>query len=68
MEVDIYTTIQMDTWDLISYKVYGSTKYVKELIEANLKYCEVVFFEGDIDLICPDIEERVNKNLPEWRR
>ena len=30
-----YTTVQGDTWDLISYKVYGSEKYIGNLMQAN---------------------------------
>ena len=33
-----YTTIQGDTWDIISLKQYGSEMYVTNLIEANSKH------------------------------
>ena len=43
-KVDIYTTIQGDMWDGISYKVYGSDRYSKKLIKANISYANVVIF------------------------
>ncbi len=66
-QVDIYTTIQGDMWDGISYKVYGSDKYSKELIEANSKYCNIIKFSPGINLICPDIIES-SDSLPPWRQ
>jgi phage tail protein X len=66
-QVDIYTTIQGDTWDHISYKVYGKDKYSKDLMRANPKYLNVVFFSGGTLLICPDISEEETATLPPWR-
>ena len=37
-----YSTVQGDMWDLISYRVYGTEKYVKNLLEANPQYRNVV--------------------------
>lgn len=39
-----YTTIQGDTWDLISFKLFGSEKYMKNLIEANWPLLETLVF------------------------
>jgi phage tail protein X len=63
-----YTTIQGDTWDLISYKVYGSEKYMIKLIEANPEYRETVFFSANIKLKVPDIETPIPNKLPPWKR
>ena len=34
-----YSTVQGDMWDMISYRVYGSEKYVKILLEAGISGC-----------------------------
>ena len=66
-EADIYTTVQGDTWDHISYKVYGKDTYSRELMRANPKYLNIVFFSGGISLICPDISQDESSILPPWR-
>ena len=67
-EVDIYKTIQGDTWDNISYKVYGEEKFSKSLIRANPRYMNIAIFSGGIELICPDIPNTKNLTLPPWRQ
>lgn len=62
----IYETIGGDTWDLISYKVYGKEDYSDKLMEANIKYMDRVIFEGGIKLTCPSPEAVEEKNTP-WR-
>lgn len=66
-EVDIYGTIQGDTWDSISFKVYGEDKFSKELLRANPRYMNIIIFSGGIELICPDISNTQNLTLPPWR-
>ena len=66
-EVDIYTTVQGDMWDSISYKVYGKDKYSKELLRANIKYSNIAIFEGGVELICPDIIMTDSSTTPPWR-
>ncbi len=52
-----YTTIQGDTFDGIAFKLYGEEKYMKELIEANLDYADVLLFSANIELTVPQVEE-----------
>lgn len=66
--VDIYTTKLGDTWDLIAYRVYGSEKYMKELVEANIDLASTVFFKSGVELICPDIPVINDSNAPPWKR
>lgn len=66
--VDIYTTKLGDTWDLIAYRVYGSEKYMKELVEANIDLVSTVFFKSGVELICPDIPILNDSNAPPWKR
>lgn len=65
-----YTTIQGDTWDIISLKVYGSELYTAELVAANFEQRKVLSFGAGTVLNVPDItaEEVENTNLPPWRR
>lgn len=53
--VDIYTTKQNDTWDLISYNVYGSEFYINELMTTNPAYRFVNVFDAGTEIICPDV-------------
>lgn len=62
-----YTTIQGDTWDLIAYKLYGSEKYMKNLIEANWPLLEVLVFSSGTVINVPDIPEDSNTDAPFWR-
>lgn len=62
-----YKTIQGDTWDLIAYKLYGSEKYMKNLIEANWPLLDVLIFSSGIELTVPDIPEEQDDDLPFWR-
>lgn len=64
---DIYTTITGDTWDLISYKVYGSEFHIDELIKANKEYIDTVIFAGGIELKCPELAVKIMKSTVPWR-
>lgn len=63
---DIYTTQAGDMWDLISYKVYGTEKYLPQLLAANQDCKETVVFEGGVEIVCPDIDVRPSSSLPSW--
>ena len=64
--IDTYITVTGDTWDLISYKVYGTEKMMENLILANPKLSKVVIFDGDITIICPEIPAQKAGDLPSW--
>lgn len=63
-----YTTIQGDVWDLIAYKLYGSEKYMKNLIEANWPYIDVMVFSSGTVLNVPQIPEEEIEDVPFWRK
>ncbi len=63
-----YSTIQGDMWDLISYRVYGTEKHVKDLLEANPKYRTIAVFPAGITINCPDILSSTSSILPPWKR
>lgn len=68
MQINTYITSQGDTWDMISYKVYGNEKYVDRLIQANLFYKEVVIFSANVKLTIPEVSIRYRSTLPPWKR
>lgn len=64
-----YYTVQGDTFDSISKKVYGAEKYLNKILKANIEYADVIIFPENIELNIPDIEiDNANVNLPLWRR
>lgn len=63
-----YTTSQGDTWDMISYKMYGNEKHVDTLIRANLSYRYIVIFSANETLTIPKIEVVQQSALPPWKR
>ena len=71
-KVKVYYTVNGDTWDLISYKVYGVEQYFHKLMRANLNLLSIAVFDSNIPIIVPDIsseDEIVDKSkLPPWRR
>ncbi|WP_299573257.1 tail protein X [uncultured Leptotrichia sp.] len=66
----MYRTVLGDTWDLISYKVYGSEGYFHDLIRSNLRLIDIAIFDADVPIIIPEISEEVedDENLPPWKR
>ncbi|GHU78872.1 membrane protein [Clostridia bacterium] len=65
----VYTTVQNDTWDIASYRVYGDEGYMGELIKANPKHVSTVVFSGGVSLNVPEfVEASPVTNLPPWRK
>ena len=63
-----YTTISGDQWDGIAYRKLGSTDYTGQLMCANMESRDVFVFPSGIVLTLPEVVERVNENLPPWKR
>lgn len=65
-----YKTVQGDTWDIISFKQYGSELYTKQLVEANPTQRKTLIFGAGTLLTIPDITpaEQLQTNAPPWRR
>ena len=61
--MNIYKTIQGDTWDLIAYKLFGNEKYMENLIIANWEFLDVLVFSSGTTLIVPDLPEEMDKDL-----
>lgn len=66
--MDIYVTVQGDTWDIISYKVYGSSKYVGILMENNYPLLDIFIFSAGIEVSIPELPVEELDDLPEWRK
>ena len=62
-----YRTIQGDTWDVISYRVYHNEKFMSLLIQANLSYAEIVIFPAGVVIDVPDIDTPAFSGLPPWK-
>lgn len=62
----VYETISGDTWDSISYKVYGTEDLVNILREANKEFMILMIFPSGVLLKCPEIEAEKSKELPPW--
>lgn len=65
-----YTTVQGDSWDVISKKVYGSENHIDALIEQNWRERSRVIFPAGVALNVPEIPPQAidDSNLPPWRR
>lgn len=65
-----YTTVQGDTWDLISLNQYGSELFTDKLVTANFNYRAVLVFGAGTVLTIPEVTatELETTDLPPWRR
>ena len=62
-----YTTIQGDMWDSVSYKVYGTEKYMDVLMQNNPEYMDIFIFGAGTVLVIPELKENTATDLPSWR-
>ena len=71
-KVKVYKTISGDTWDLISYKLYGSEQYFHQLMRANLNLLSIAVIDSNIPIIVPELDTSTNavdtSKLPHWKR
>ena len=71
-KVKVYKTVSGDTWDLISYKLYGSEQYFLQLMRANLNLLSIAVFDSNIPIIVPEITPIASaietSKLPPWKR
>lgn len=65
-QLSSYITQKGDTWDLISFKVYGSEKYIEELKTANYDFIKIVSFPEEVALAIPIIKVSNKGSVPEW--
>lgn len=65
--MDIYTTCQGDTWDMISYKCYGIEKHIGILMQENFDLLDIFIFPQGIEVLIPELDEEDTTDIPEWR-
>ena len=65
-----YTTQSGDMFDLIAFRVYGSTDHTAKLVKANTAYSQVFIFSAGIVLNVPDLDQSDydTSYIPPWRR
>ena len=63
-----YTTVSVDTWDIVAYKAYGNEMYMDTLIKANIEYKDTYIFPAGVVLTLPEIELTVSESLPPWKQ
>ncbi|MDQ0114354.1 tail protein X [Paenibacillus harenae] len=63
-----YTTIQGDTWDAISFKLYGTALMMPKLIAANPQHASTVIFSAGVLLAAPETPAATSADLPPWKR
>ena len=62
-------TIQGDTWDLLSYRIYGSAAFMDRLIEANPAHRRKAILPGGLFINAPEIDTaKTNDAIPPWKR
>jgi len=66
--MNTYITVQGDTWDLISYKVFGTSKHIGLLMENNYDLLDTFIFGAGIEIMVPELTEDQTDDLPEWRK
>ena len=62
-----YITTQGDTWDSISFQVYGSENRMHILIEANHLYRDIAVFPANCELAVPNLPRGTRIAFPPWR-
>ncbi|MGL5435992.1 MAG: tail protein X [Lachnospiraceae bacterium] len=69
--VDIYTTIQGQTWDQIAYEIYGNEYLCDKLMDANRDKLDYFVFPSGIALNIPGKDlatiNSVSSDFPAWR-
>lgn len=63
-----YKTRQGDTWDMISYEVYGTELLFPLLMNENQAYANVFIFDAGVTIQVPDMPEETSEDLPPWKR
>lgn len=64
-----YTTRVGDTWDGISFRVYGTELHMDLLLDANPEQNYIAIFDDGVGLIVPDLPTPAptTTNLPPWK-
>ena len=63
-----YTTMQGDTFDILSLDTYNDESFATTIIQANPDYANVLVFPSGVNLKIPIIETAAASTLPPWKR
>ena len=63
-----YTTVQGDTFDMLSYRAYGNEFKAHNIIQANPEHSNILVFPPGIELTIPIISKEAAATLPPWKR
>ena len=61
-----YTTNDGDTWDLISFNLWGNEYFVDVLIDANPEYYLAMRFEAGYSINVPNVTTPLAGGYPSW--
>ncbi|MUV06885.1 phage tail protein [Planococcaceae bacterium Storch 2/2-2] len=61
-----YRTVQGDMWDSIAYKLYGSERYMVDLLRANQEHRKYYVFPANVMLDVPDVDTTEMIPAPPW--
>lgn len=66
--MNIYKTVQGDTFDIIAKKCYKNELYIHLIMQANPEHIQTIVFNSGIELKIPDIDTsvKVSQQTP-WR-
>jgi len=63
-----YETIQGDMWDVVSYKVFGTSAFSDRIMHLNTPYIDYYVFPGGLKLRLPEIPQGEGVyNPPPWQ-
>lgn len=60
----VYRTQQGDTWDLISFKHFGTEIYSRQIAEYNSAYIKYVLFPPGVIIYIPSINKQTGGDPP----
>lgn len=64
-----YITQDGDTFDLLALDMYNDERLAHYIIEYNPDYCDVIVFEGGVQIRLPIIDgAETTETLPPWRQ
>ncbi len=66
--MNTYTTRQGDMWDSIAFKLFGTTDYADDLMNANQQYRNYYTFPAGVVLSVPTVTQSVASTLPPWKQ
>lgn len=66
--MNLYKTIQGDTWDMIAFRAYGAgyESQVGEIMKSNVDLLDYFVFPAGIEVKIPELAEDAG-DLPPWR-